>query len=240
MEGAAHLAPLSTKHPQRDPFTPHIIILFKSQLNLDDPLEATVYACIMVCFWGVTRVGKFTVPSISTFNPAKHITRVGLTQVTDQNGLTVLRFHLPWTKTSRASGKGESVQCTQQTRPADPIATLDNHFRINSVASSKHLFSWTHSSSKRCPLSKKELTSKINKLANLFNLPNLKGHSLRISGTLEYLLQGVPFDVIQSHRCWAGSAFTLCLHKHAMILAPYLQASPVLEPFVRYTQPPIR
>ena len=135
-------------------------------------------------------------------------------QVADRNSLTVLKFYLPWTKTSRASGKGESVQCAQQNGPADPIAALDNHFRINSIAPNEHLFSWMHSSGKRRPLSKKELTSKINKLANLFNLPNLRGHSLRIGGTLEYLLRGVPFDVIQSHGRWAGSAFTLYLCKH--------------------------
>jgi len=74
MEGAARLAPPSTKCPQRDPFTPDIIALFKSQLNLNDPLEAAIYACITVCFWGVARVGEFMVPSINAFDPAKHIT----------------------------------------------------------------------------------------------------------------------------------------------------------------------
>ena len=128
------------------------------------------------------------VPSINAFNPAKHITRAGLSQVTDWNSLLVFKFHLPWTKTSRASGNGESVQCVQQNGPTDPIAVLKNHFCINAVAPNEHLFSWTHSSSKQHPLSKRELTGKINKLANLFNLPNLKGHSLRIGGTLEYLL----------------------------------------------------
>ena len=117
---------------------------------------------------------------------------------------------------------------------------LENHFCINAVIPNEHLFSWTYTSSKWHPLSKKELTGKINKLANLFNLLNLKGHSLHIRGTLEYLLQGVSFDVIQSHGHWASSTFTLYLPKHTMILAPYLQASPVLEPFIRYMQPPVR
>ena len=240
IEGVACLAPPSAKCPQRDPFTPDIITLFKSQLSPDDPLEAAIFACIAVCFWGIARVGEFMVPSINAFDPAKHITCTGLSQVTDQNGLLVFKFHLPWTKTSRASENGESVQCTQQNGLTDPITVLENHFHINAVTPNEYLFSWTHSSSKQRPLSKRELTGKINKLMNLFNLPNLKGHSLHIRGTLDYLLQGVPFEVIQSHRHWAGSAFTLYLHKHAMILAPYLQASPVLEPFIRYTQPPVR
>ena len=119
------------------------------------------------------------------------------------------------------------------------MSALENHFRINNVTPSEHLFTWTHSSGKRCPLSKRELTNRINKLADSINLPNLKGHSLRIGGTLEYLLHGVPFDVIQSQGRWAGNAFTIYLRKHAMILAPYLQSSPVLKPFTRYTQPPV-
>lgn len=49
----------------------------------------------------------------------------------------------------------------------------------------------------------------------------LKGHGLRIGGTLEYLLRGIPFDVVK------------------FILAPYLQDSPALEPFTRYTMPPV-
>jgi len=83
IEGAARLAPPSSKRPQRNPFTPDIIALFKSQLNLEDPLDVAVFACITVCFWGIARVSEFTVPSINTFDPTKHITRAGLTQITD-------------------------------------------------------------------------------------------------------------------------------------------------------------
>ena len=240
IEGASRLAPPSSKRPQRDPFTPDTLSLFKSQLDPNNPLDAAFFACLTVCFWGVARVGEFTVPNINAFDPAKHITRAGMSCVTDRNGLEVTKFHLPWTKMSKASGLGESVQCARQSGPSDPIAALENHFRVNTVAPNEHLFTWTHPSGKRRPLSKKEVTTRINKLTDQFNLPNLKGHSLRIGGTLEYLLRGIPFDVIQSQGRWAGNAFTLYLRRHAIILAPYLQASPALEPFTRYTQPPIR
>ena len=53
IEGVACLALPSAKHPQCDPFTPDIITLFKSQLSPDDPLEAAVFTCIAVCFWGI-------------------------------------------------------------------------------------------------------------------------------------------------------------------------------------------
>ncbi|KAG6327852.1 hypothetical protein ID866_11236 [Astraeus odoratus] len=167
-----------------------IITLFKPKFNLDDPLDAASFACLTVCFWCVARVGKFTVTSINTFDPATHITRDRVSQVEDRNGLAVWKFALPVTKSSKASGRGESVQCTHQEGPADPITALKNHFCINAVAPEEHLFTWTHTSKKHRPLSKREFTNRINKPAELFNLPNLKGHSLCIGGTLEYLLQG--------------------------------------------------
>ncbi|KAG6328274.1 hypothetical protein ID866_10815 [Astraeus odoratus] len=212
-----------------------IISLFKPKFNLDDPLDAASFACLTICFWCVVRVGKFTVPSINSFNSALHITRSGVTWVIDKNSLTIWRFTLPVTKTSRAAGKGEIVQCAHQEGPADPIVALENHFHINTVAPDGHLFAWIHANKKCHPLSKREFINRINKLAEHFKLPNLKGHSLCIVGTLEYFFQGVPFDIIQSQGRWASSTFTLYLCKHAMILTPYFQASPTLEPFTRYT-----
>ncbi|KIJ58022.1 hypothetical protein HYDPIDRAFT_47025, partial [Hydnomerulius pinastri MD-312] len=54
----------------------------------------------------------------------------------------------------------------------------------------------------------------------------LKGHSLRIGGTLFYLLKGVPFNVVKVMGRWAGESFTLYLQHHALILAPFLQTDP--------------
>lgn len=240
IEGAVKLTPLSAKRPQRAPFTPEIISLFRLHLRLNEPLDAAIFACMTTCFWCIARLGEFTVQSTKTFRPSKHITRAGFSEVRDRNNFLVKRFDLPWTKMTAMSGKGESVQCAKQDGPADPFFALENHLVINPGQSSDHLFAWKHVDGSLHPLSKRQFTSRISALTKLYNLPNIKGHSLRIGGTLEYLLRGVPFDVVQSQGRWAGQAFTLYLRKHAMILAPYLQASPALEPFVRHTQPPIR
>ncbi|KAG6326410.1 hypothetical protein ID866_12680 [Astraeus odoratus] len=160
IEGVARLAPPSSKCPQHAPFTPDIISLFKSQLNLDSPLDAAIFACTTICFWCIARLGEFTIPSINAFNPAKHITRSCISQVVDRNSFTVWKFHLPQTKTSQNTGHGESVQCACQDGPSNPIAALKNHLCINAVTPDKHLFSWSHpTSKKRCPLSKRELTN---------------------------------------------------------------------------------
>ena len=75
-------------------------------------------------------------------------------------------------------------------------------------------------------------------MASSLGLNLLKGHRICIGGTLEYLLCGVPFDVVEAVGWWSSDAFALHLHKHAMIMVPYLQRSPVLKAFTRYTMPP--
>ena len=90
-------------------------------------------------------------------------------------------------------------------------------------------------------MTKKAFCSRIAQAAARVNLETLKGHSLRIGGTLEYLLRGTPFDVVKTMSRWKSDAFQLYLRKHAQILAPYLQANPpVQEAFTRYSMPPVR
>ena len=78
------------------------------------------------------------------------------------------------------------------------------------------------------PLSKKEVIKRIDSITKAhLNLPDLKGHSLCIGGTLFYLLKGVPF--------------TLYLRHHALMLAHFLQSQPdTLNNLQQYILPPVR
>jgi hypothetical protein len=80
--------------------------------------------------------------------------------------------------------------------------------------------------------------NQINTIATSLGIESLKGHGVRIGDTLEYLLQGVPFDVTKSIGQWTSDAFVLYLCKHAVIMASYMQAGPILEAFTHYTMPP--
>lgn len=237
LDGATALAPNSSKREKRIPFTPAIIISFRQHLNLDDPKDAAIFACITTSFYAIARLGEFTVPSMKAFDPAKHITRGHVSQKEDRNRLPVTSFHIPSTKSSPI--EGEEAFWSAQEGLSDPKAAFDNHLRVNPAGASAHLFAWKHQKGLR-PLSKKELTKCINQIASVTNLPNLKGHSIRIGGTLEYLLRGVPFDVVKSMGRWSSDAFTIYLREHAIVIAPYIQASPVLEPFTHITMPPVR
>jgi hypothetical protein len=238
LEGASRLAPKSSKRPKREPFRTSVLDFFMQHLDLKAPRDAAIFACISVTFFCVARLGEFTVPAISKFDPSKHITRSHVSHTRDHNLLPVTVFHLPSTKSAPS---GEDTQCAPQNLPSDPITALRNHFEINDPPPDAHLFAWRHPQSGLRPLSKSEVTKRIASIAAAHNLPNLKGHSLRIGGTLFYLLRGIPFDVVKTMGRWAGESFTLYLRHHAIILAPYLQDKPeIMDGVTRYTMPPVR
>lgn len=84
-------------------------------------------------------------------------------------------------------------------------------------------------------------SDKPNVKQGLAGLDPLQGHAIRIGATLEYLLRNVPFDVVKTMGRWASDAFQLYLRNHAQILAPYLQATPILQDeFLRLTMPQVR
>ena len=103
-----------------------------------------------------------------------------------------------------------------------------------------HLFAYRVKHARR-PLTKTKFLERVNEAARAAGLEPLQGHGIRIGSTLEYLLRGVPFDVMKAKGRWAGDSFLLYLRKHAIVIAPYIQATPeVQDAFIRYTMPPVR
>ncbi|KAI6038069.1 hypothetical protein EDC04DRAFT_2896931 [Pisolithus marmoratus] len=112
--------------------------LFHNMLNKDDPCKAAIFACLMVLFYCLARLSKFTVPSIKNFNPSKHITWAGYHPSHNHEGLPIMVFHPPTTK---CSSRGKTVQCAPQpTANLDPQCALKNHFCLNPAGDMAHLF----------------------------------------------------------------------------------------------------
>lgn len=186
-------------------------------------------------WYALCRLRELTTKTIKSFDPQKHVKRADVEfDVEDRHHFRATRIFLPCTKVSAA---GESVHWAQQDNQTDPKAALLHHFGINDPQINGHLFAWKHAKGAR-PLMRNEFLKRISGIVKRAGLGNLKGHGLHIGGTLEYLLHGIPFDVVKSIGRWSSEAFTIYLHKHALILAPYLQESPSLEGFTRYTMPP--
>lgn len=230
LEGAKSLTPSSSSRSKRAPFTISLLLAIHSVLDLTTPLHAAVYACLTTSFFTIARTGEFTVPSLKAFDRRIHVTVSDIRHEVDRHGFHVTVFRLPRTKTSPT---GEEVYWASQSGLADPLAALTNHLEINCPSASDALFSWKHRLGLRV-LTRSTFLKCLKEASARAGHGELKGHGIRIGGTLEYLLRGVPFDSVKAMGRWSSDAFVLYLRKHAVILAPYLQDQPVLEPFMRY------
>ena len=95
LEGATCLAPLTSKCPKRIPFECNTLLLFLTYMDLRSPRDAAIFACIVVTFYSISRLGKFTVPSLKEFSPLTHVTPSHISRLTDTNNFEVIAFHLP-------------------------------------------------------------------------------------------------------------------------------------------------
>lgn len=207
LTGGKHLAPESSKRPKRAPFTVDILTAVRSKLDLSTPLHAAVYACLTTSFYTIARIGEFTIPSLHSFDPQIHVKVSDLCFDTDCHGFRVAIFHLPRTKTSLV---GEDVYWAAQSGPSDPQVALSNHLMVNHPPASAALFSWRHRSGIR-PLTRGEFTKSIQTACDKLQMGSLKAHGLRIGGTLEYLLRGVPFENVKSMGRWSSDTFVIYL-----------------------------
>jgi hypothetical protein len=237
LQAADKLTPNTSKRKKRCPYTPNFISAVRSQLDLDKPLDAAVFACLTTCFYATARLGEFTVRTLNSFSPTTHVTVQHLSYDQDRNGFKVTVLHLPRTKV--AGNEGEDIYWAAQEGDTDPTAALAQHLRVNQPSETSHLFAYKAMHTRR-PLTKAKFLARVGDAARAAGLEPLQGHGIRIGSTLEYLLRGVPFDVMKAKGRWAGDAFQLYLRKHAVVIAPYIQAAPIHEEFIHYTMPPVR
>jgi hypothetical protein len=236
LTGGARLAPPSSTRPKRHPFTVTILVAIRSVLDLSDPLDSAVYACLLTSFFSLARVGEVTVRSLTAFRPFLHVKVSDIQHDADRHGYKVTILHLPHTKVSPS---GEDVYFAAHPGAFDPLHALANHLTINQPPPSAHLFSWKHRGGLR-PLTRSEFLRTLTRASSRLGIEPLNGHGIRIGGTLEYLLRGVPFDTVKCMGRWSSDAFVGYLRQHAVVMAPYLQDTPILEPFTRYALPPVR
>ncbi|KAJ7669209.1 hypothetical protein DFH06DRAFT_1321239 [Mycena polygramma] len=187
------------------------------------PLHAAVYACLTSIFWSAGQVGEFTVKTLAAFDPEKHVKPADVVETADRNG--------------------EKVSWAEQNGPADPKAALKNHMAVNDPPVDGLLFVYKDGKNltKHKPLTRSKFLQVLAAAIKQAGLEPRQGHGIRIGLTLEYLLRGVPFDVMKTKGRWASTAFEVHLTKHTQILAPYMQANPEIHMnFVRYTMPRVR
>jgi len=233
------MAPKESKKKEKDPWTMEYLAGICTALNPNNPKDAAIHACLTTAFWGTARLGEVTVPKLDGFKPSIHVKVSDLQHgVRDRNDLEQTVILIPWTKVAKE--KGERIFWARQQGITDPQAALENHLKINNPPTNGHLFAFKHGDATR-PMTRTIFLTRINKIVATKNMTKLTGHGIRIGSTLEYLLRGVPFDVVKAKGRWQSEAFKGYLRKHAQIMAPYMQAEPnAYETFVRYAMPPVR
>lgn len=123
LSGAAKLAPPSSKHPKRAPFTVELISRICSVLDMSKPLHAAIFVCLTTSFFTIACTGEFTVPSLASVhnNPSAHVKVRDIRYDQDWNNFKVVVFGLPCTK---MSATGEDVYWAVQSGLVDPHAAL--------------------------------------------------------------------------------------------------------------------
>jgi hypothetical protein len=148
-------------------------------------------------------------------------------------GWHVTEFRIQYIKAAPA---GEEAYWAAQAGLSDPKAALVNHLRVNPSGPEARLFAWNHSGGLR-PLSREDFTKYIFPAATAAGLPSFKGYSLCFGGTFE---QPTTRHSLRCHQIHGEMVRRIIYRQHAVILAPYMQATPVLGPLTRFTIPPVR
>ncbi|KAJ7772447.1 hypothetical protein B0H16DRAFT_1305397 [Mycena metata] len=237
LRAADRLTPASSKRQARMPYTTDILVKLRPFFDLSKHLDAAVWSCLLTLFWSTSRGGEFTVKTLTSFDPAIHVKPSDVTEVSDRNSLEQTNFFLPWTK---SAPHGESVYWAEQDGPSDPKSAFANHLAVNAPPPNAALFSYIHGSGRR-PLTKTALKKRLVEAFKAAQIDFIHVHGIRIGSTVEYLLRGLPLEVVKAKGRWASDAFTLYLRRHAEIMAPYMQAKPQLHANVlRIIMPRVR
>jgi hypothetical protein len=121
--------------------------------------------------------------------------------------------------------EGKTLYWAKQDGNSDPEGALQRHLELNDPPMNFHLVGY-HKDGKMVPLTRTAFQKQIWEVTIALGLPHLKGHSIRIGSTGEYLKRGLPFEVAKVKGRWKSDAFHQYIRDHTKVLAPYMQSVP--------------
>jgi hypothetical protein len=105
-------------------------------------------------------------------------------------------FKIPWTKTTRSVGA--KIPIRRREGQCDPVTALLRHFTTNKTTPEDSLFSFiSDRNSTRQHLSKKAFVNRINECLVAAGRSGVQGHSIRIGGATQFMLDGEDAKVVQ-------------------------------------------
>ncbi|KIK77430.1 hypothetical protein PAXRUDRAFT_166882, partial [Paxillus rubicundulus Ve08.2h10] len=73
LTAAKHLSPASSCRKKQQPSTVNFISTISRHLILNSPLDAAIYACLTTSFCTISRAGKLSIPTLTSFDATRHI-----------------------------------------------------------------------------------------------------------------------------------------------------------------------
>ena len=153
LDGATNLTPPTSKCPKQEPFMLALVKALFGKLDPKVTLNVSVRACLTCSFFTLVWAGKFTIPSLNSFNPTVHIKHSDIWMAMDHHGYHIMVFHLPCMKCFK---EGKDMYCSAQPGVINSISELENHLAIIVFCIQpfpRHFFTFKHTSSLKCYIS---------------------------------------------------------------------------------------
>ncbi|EJD44540.1 hypothetical protein AURDEDRAFT_65153 [Auricularia subglabra TFB-10046 SS5] len=218
------------RRPVRAAFDLVTLELLVARLNPVFPLDAAVKAALLVCFWGTARLGELLPRAFqgpNGFAPSRFVTTANLRHSHDDHGNPISILHVPQTKVEPVLG--EDIYWAPRAGFSDASSALQQHLALNVPTPAAHLFAYRDKHRRLKTLTKATFLTRLGTAAAAAGVPAPRGHSVRVSSTTHYLLNGLSFEAMRIKGRWASNAFMLYLRRHAEIMAPYLQERPAVH-----------
>lgn len=209
--------------PERAPVTEEYLRALLASLDVSQPRDAAIWAAATSPFGGCRRLGEMLPISSSSFNPMFHVLRGVSIERSVVNGVKVISFRLPWTKTTGIAGG----LCVLTATGTDIcwVAAFENHLRVNAgVPLSFPLFSYMTPSGPTI-LIKPSFLSFCKSVFSSAQLAPVHGHSFRIGGCLFYLLSDVPPETVMKLGGWSSLCFLIYWRRLQAVLPSQITSS---------------
>ena len=202
----------------RLPITPAILLKIRSvwdqSANSKDVLM--LWAAATMCFFGFFRLGEITLPSVSSFDPSKHLAW-GDVSIDSRECPKVMKIHLKRSKTDQA-GRGADKFISRADGPLCPVAATLSYI-IERGTSPGPFFKYSNGK----PLLKWKFVSEVRNALQASGLPYqcFAGHSFRIGAATSAANAGLEDSLIHILGRWNSDAFLLYIKSPKEHLAHY-------------------
>ena len=198
-------------HRSRLPITPAILSQLKRAWSTHpiSPDCRMLWAAACIGFFGFLRCAEFTVPTVTSFDPCKHLTLddVSVSHSHSQSTVTTIAIHIKVSKTDQF-GKGFHIYLARTGASLCPVSALLDYLSVRGTNKGP-LFLLANGQ----PLTRSILVAKVRSALSTSGMDADKysGHSFRFGAATTALRAGISDAKIKMLGRWESTAYQLYL-----------------------------